>query len=200
MTTQPLVTVICPTTHDRTPFNEAILNTFLRQDYHHKDILFDFEAGTIGEKRNRLCEKARGEIIVCMDSDDLYADDWISKSVEFLLQGQYHVVGLNQINLWDAVKREAWQYTYPADKPRYCPGATQCFLRSFWEDNKFPVMNIGEDEGFVRRTRNVGYIGYLEGFLASIHSGNTSKRALHNVRYRRLGEEEEEGLIKHWKL
>ncbi len=197
---QPFVSVICPTTHARKSYNEAILNTFILQDYIGKELLWDYEPGTIGEKRNRLCEKSRGEAIIHCDCDDMYAPDWITRSVKALQENDADIVGLSTANFYDAQNREAYQYKWQSTHANWVCGATMAYRRSFWEKNRFPDIQIAEDSVFCSRTRKIFDHGYTEGFLASIHEGNTSKRNTDQRNWRRLNEQEENELRTRWKL
>lgn len=49
---------------------------------------------SIGEKRNRLIEAARGELIVHFDDDDYYAPNYVSRRVAQLTAGEWDLVGL----------------------------------------------------------------------------------------------------------
>lgn len=190
--TEPIVSVIVPTTHDRKEYNERILNNFIRQDYQQKHLMFDFNSGTIGEKRNRLCKSAIGEIIIHMDSDDWYSDNWITKSVFDLQISKADIIGMTKFYLYDPVLDAAWMYTYhPAGSP-WVTGATMCYRKEFWDANNFPPLQIGEDAGFCCKTKNIVAHNYAEGFIATIHSANTSKKLLHNeANYRRCTDAEE---------
>ena len=197
----PLVTVIVPTTHERKSYNEAILNNFIQQDYLSKHIIFDYREGTIGEKRNRLCHKAVGDIIVHGDSDDLYAKNWITKSVEALLESEADIVGLSKCHFYDPIQDRAYEYNHAGNPTSYLVGATLCYRKSFWERNPFADFQVGEDAlfctGSVGRRATLFNHGYQEGFLASIHPNNTSPRVLDNaINYRMCSEEEKEVIVK----
>lgn len=188
---QPLVAVIVPTTYDRKNFNTNILNTFIRQDYQNKRLFWDYGEGNVGQKRNRLCENSQGDIILHMDSDDMYAPDWITKSVNFLMQKDIHVTGLSTFNLWDIEKNIGYQYRYTNTAIPYLAGATLCYWREYWQRNKFPEIAVAEEIPFIRRTKFLLPHTYIEGFLTTVHSGNTGGRDVNNVRYRRCDEAEE---------
>lgn len=199
----PRVSVIIPTTHDRKYFNDAIFDQYMKQDYHNKELIWDWEYGTIGEKRNRCCEKARGEIILHKDSDDMYAPDWISKSVEALLTSGADITGLNPLNFYDLDNHAAYQYTYAMHSlsPMWLAGATLCYRKSFWEQNKFRDIQTSEDFLFVSKAKSIYNHRHIDSFLATIHSGNTSLRLVGNViNWRRLVGKEEQGIKDRWKL
>lgn len=200
-TTLPAVTVIVPTTYDRKVFNERILNNYLRQDYEDKTILFDYKEDSIGKKLNRMCGEAIGTILLRMDSDDQYSDDWITRSVEALIKNKADIVGLSQFNLYKPETDAFYQYTYLTTKDSYVCGASMCFRRSFWERNPFHDRSNGEDNMFLQGLYNKPVVfahGYLEGFLATIHQGNTCRKILDNPTYRRLEEVEEVVLKERW--
>ena len=177
----PLVSVIIPTTSDREEYNRSIINQFLKQDYPNKEILIDDKEGTVGEKRNRLCEQAKGEIILHMDSDDWYKPTWISESVYALTESGCNLTGLSSLRFYNKEKDEVWRYRYSIGRrPKWVAGATMCYLKSLWEKNKFRETNDGEDNDFA-----YGWGGvipticarqHISSFLASIHSGNTSSK------------------------
>jgi hypothetical protein len=206
----PLVSIIIPSTHDRVAFNESILNQMILQDYKEKEILWDFEPGTIGEKRNRLCEKANGTIICAADSDDYYKPDWVSHSVKHLLDTGAAIAGLSQMYLYDLESRELFIYKYPEGHQAYVPGATMCFQKAYWEKSPFTNIMVGEDYQFCCGRWNtelkevvipiVKPHNYMEGFVASIHSGNTSKRNTTGEWWVRQSKEEAERICREFNL
>lgn len=171
---KPLVTVITPTTIDREAFNDKCERMILEQDYPNVQYLFDYDPGTIGEKRNRLCALAAGEIIVHFDSDDWYAPDWISKSVEALQNCD--CTGLNRAYFEDKANKRKWLWEYDYLKLGQQPavaGATLAYWKRAWVNNPFPAFSIGEERQFMA---NVGVLIphlYTEGFTAAIHGQNT---------------------------
>lgn len=202
---KPTVTVIVPTTHDRKEFNDRLHKMFDEQDYFPRTILFDCKEGSVGEKRNRLCDKALGTVILHMDSDDAYSPDWISRSVEALLKNKAQVVGIDHFNLYENKEGYHTFYRYTAAKTHtpQLAGATLCYLKSFWEQHPFMGRNIGEDVLFIQnapRGTIIHAYDYVEGFLCTIHDNNTSKKLTFGSRYRRIGVEEEIELMKRWHI
>lgn len=201
MNSWPIVTVVCPTTEDRKEFNERIYANFLAQDYPHKQFMFDKGDGTIGAKLNRMCEKAMGDVIVRFDSDDVYSSNWLTQSVYTLITEEADVVGLSKIYFFDPEQKAVWLYTYPnAEGIRpWMGGATLCFWKNLWRNNPFQDININEEGVFLfgspAGTKFIAH-NYTEGFVATIHPGNTSKKIVENARYRRLTEEEEQDFFK----
>ncbi len=192
----PTVTIIVPTTADREKENKNILEMICRQDYPNKEVLWDFEEGNVGQKRNRLCAKSTGQVIANFDSDDHYAKDWLSKSVKCLIENKADMVGLRNLYFYDDEKKEGWLYDYPPTAFPWVAGATMVYWRHFWQSNPFPEIQVAEDVAFAYKTRNIWAHDYIEGFVASIHPGNTSPRETWKSNYSRCSEEENEGIRK----
>lgn len=175
------VTVITPTTHDRQHFNERCLSLFAAQDYQNIEHLFDYGTDSIGAKLNRICERATGSIIVRMDSDDIYAPDWVTRSVQALQACE--LTGLSTFNFHNYTTGEIWQYRYPDNENM--AGATLCFTKEFWQRGKFKDMSEGEDSEFIRGHKFKPH-DYVDGFIATIHAGNTSKKNTTGERWVRV--------------
>lgn len=171
---QPLVSCIMPTA-DRRQFVPLAVEYFLRQDYPHKELIvvddgadsvadlmpddervryFRLEGRqTIGEKRNFACEQSRGELIAHWDDDDWYAPHRLSYQIAELLGGRADACGINLLFFYDAGRRAAWKYAYPARQKIWMAGSSLCYTRAFWESNRFEHVNVGEDARFVWKNR-----------------------------------------------
>ena len=103
-------------TKNRPQFAENILRNFFRQSYP-QDMMeliigddgeckmeklipeiknikyFKFKNISLGEKRNKLCQIARGNIIVFMDDDDFYPIEKVSECVKVLNKSNYEITG-----------------------------------------------------------------------------------------------------------
>ncbi len=204
----PKVTVIIPTTLDRKDFNRQITEDFLSQDYENKTALFDYGNENVGVKRNRLCKIAPGDIIVHFDSDDNYKPDWIKNSVAILLCKDADITGLKAFNMYSQEHDASWTYDYGNGAQPFVTGATMCYWKKYWRGNPFQEIEKGEDVHFVYGTNSlvkpkVYAHGYIEGFLCSMHGGNTSQRDVwkeNGKRYRRHSEEEMKVLKGLWGL
>lgn len=187
----PTVTVVVPTTRDRQEFNERIQKIFDAQDYPHKQILFNYEDITIGEKLNKMCEEAYGAVILRMDSDDVYTSTWISASVDNLIKTGADIVGLSSMYMYDAEADVTYLYDAgPLAKDTWIAGATMCFRKSFWEANRFQHISRIEDNyflnGVVRKPKIFSH-DFIDGFCATIHSGNTCKKNTQLPEYTKIG-------------
>lgn len=191
----PTVTVITPTTEDRAHFNERCIEQVQKQDYPNIiEHLFDYSHFMIGRKLNNLCNQSLGEIIIRIDSDDIYSSDWVSRSVEALITSPYVITGLREG--YFISDDRIYQNIYPKGSQPCLLGATMCFYRSIWnqeipmkEDGTYHLkFNTnkphGEDVIFCDDISKAGMLvgehNYIEGFLATVHENNTSVKRLGN--------------------
>lgn len=205
----PLVSCIIPT-YNRPQLLEKAIEQFVRQDYPNKELVIidDSEQPfskdlskeqaikyihtgvreTIGKKRNRACEIASGKIIVHLDDDDFYANDWLTEQVSFLLENDLDVTGLNAPLFYHSETLDIWQYTYPEQEKPWVYGATLCYTKSFWESNPFRETNLGEDNHFVWNNKKVKLRAHpsLHSYLGNIHPGNTSQKRLKDERWKKV--------------
>lgn len=184
MRTLPLVSIITPTTHDRAWFNERIKRIVAAQDYPNIEHIISCEdTPHIGAKRNSMITSCRGSIIVNMDSDDLYASDWVSRMVSLLLSSHADVVGLKRAYFYK--EPEMWTYTYP-EHDKYLFGATMCYKRQFWERSPYRPIRIGEDNEFTQKDCVIAVSDYIQGFVATVHADNTSPKNMTGERWKQV--------------
>jgi len=204
MSYQPLVTCIMPTAN-RKKFRTISIHNFLQQDYsnaeliiiddgvepyldlipNHPKVHFHYSSeslGTIGIKRNIACEKAKGEIIMHWDDDDWYELDWISRQVNALETSGADITGLNHIKYFSMLTEQSFFYqNSDAIKPWLC-GATLAYRKSLWYKYHFVDLQVGEDSDFLLNSGGTIYtLNYPAGFMAVIHSTNTSIKQLDNI-------------------
>jgi len=166
----PLVTCIMPT-YNRRRFVPRAIEYFLRQDYDRAELLIVDDGTepvrdlvpvhprvryvalpsrlTVGAKRNVACEQASGELILHWDDDDWHAPRRIRYQVEVLLKHGADVCGLDHILFYDTRDRSAWTYRYPSGERGWLYGNSLCYRRAFWERNRFPDVQTGEDTTFI---------------------------------------------------
>lgn len=194
----PKVSCIMPTA-DRPDFCQRALDLYLGQDYPNKELIVVDDGAckvghlcngrrivylplpqraSIGVKRNLACEQASGEIIVHLDDDDWYAENWITRQVAHLLAGKAEVTGLDELIFYDSGRREAWRYRYPAAGRPWVHGATLCYRKEFWRSFPFPDLDVGEDCSFLWRQGATGIVphGGSDGYIGRIHDGNASPK------------------------
>lgn len=174
------VSIITPTTPDRSEMVRRLSAMVAAQTFRDFEWLTDENPGTIGEKRNRLCQRAKGEIIVMFDSDDSYAPDYVERCVNHMEEKKATCTGLS--SAYFASKDQAWHYTYGGSQP-YCMGSGMAFYKWIWERNKFPEISEGEDAIFCSMAGRVIAHDYRTGALFTIHDSNTaSHKALSSMK------------------
>jgi len=195
----PLVSCIMPTYNRRSYLPQAI-RCFLRQDYPNLELLvIDDGSDSIGDllphderirylrqpgklrigaKRNLACEAAQGEIIVHCDDDDWYPSHRITTQVSAMLTRHADISGTSRIFYYDAGNDHAWEYSYRARNGSWVGGNTLAYRKSFWERNKFPDIQIGEDSRFLssRSSKTICDLSQPELCVASVHASNTSRK------------------------
>ena len=169
-----MVSIITPTTHDRAEFNERCKRIVSAQTYPNIEHIMLYEQfNTLGEKMNECIKRAKGGIIVNMDSDDIYAPDWTERIVHYLQTSGADVVGLKH-GYFDR-SGQLLSYTYPIHTTALL-GATMAHTKQFWERRKYNPKNVGYDVDFTVKDCKVAVFDYSDGFIATIHSGNVSPK------------------------
>ncbi|MBB5637823.1 glycosyltransferase involved in cell wall biosynthesis [Pedobacter cryoconitis] len=209
---QPLVSCIMPTAN-RQKYISFALNYFLAQDYPNRELViiddgnesivhllpddkrikyfYTKPLGTIGVKRNFACNKAKGEIIMHWDDDDWYANDWISKQVYFLSNSEADICGIEHTHFFSPVTDTLWMGTAmnrnnPSNPEQWINGATLAYWKSFWLTHPFKDLQTGEDDHFITKSgARVFAHDYIDGFIAVLHSRNTTTKYFENPRHKR---------------
>lgn len=202
----PLVSCIMPTA-DRRRFVPLALDAFLRQDYPRRElIVLDDGAdairdlmpeddriryvrldgrASVGTKRNRACELARGTLIAHWDDDDWSAPQRLRMQVEALQHTGLDVCGLDRLFFCDPGAGRAWQYRYPGTQRPWVAGGTLLYRRAVWESRPFDDVSDSEDTRFVWDLpgAQIHVLNTPELYVARIHSGNTSPKLTHTARW-----------------
>ena len=193
----PLVSCLMPTA-DRRRFVAQSIACFLRQDYPARELIVlddgrDRVADLIppdpriryvpldeklilGDKRNRACELARGEILVHWDDDDWHAPSRLSYQVAELQRHGAAICGTGKILYFEPSTRRSWLYEYPTTRRPWISGL--CYRKELWRGNRFTRVQAGEDTRFVWNPR-VGAPLVLPDhrfFVGVVHDGNTSHK------------------------
>ena len=224
--TRPLVSLITPT-FDRDFYLKYQLQSIRQQDYpalewlvfddspvpsrHLSELDEDWllyhhqtERVSIGDKRNRLIEMARGDIIVHIDDDDYYAPHYVRFMVDALEQGGYDLVKLADMFLYSSNhdKFGYWELdnTQPhcfvwsperwkvarldtakaerMDNRKWGFGFSYVYRKRVTEDIKFQDRNWNEDGPFARQVRErypCAALPDTEGLVLHVlHKSNTS--------------------------
>jgi glycosyltransferase involved in cell wall biosynthesis len=122
------------------------------------EILYEFDNGAmiLGDKRNKLMERAQGEYVCFIDDDDRVMMDYVSLILK-ALECKPDVVGIIGIITWDAQKPMFFRHSteYKADKTRTMPQREQMYERvpnhlcptrtEIARKFPFPRLNLYED-------------------------------------------------------
>ena len=102
------------------------------------------------EKRNRLNEIAKGDIIVCMDDDDFSFPDRIQHSVNSLSQTTNKLAGCSSIYIYDLLYRQL--YFYKATNSKILLNNTYCYKRDLLRTSKYSLTrnNCFEEKTFTK--------------------------------------------------
>ena len=146
--------------------------------------LLSTERHTVGAKRNLCCELAAGSVICHWDDDD-HSEAWrLSSQIKTLDDSGLAVTGYCNMEFTDGAKW--WRY---AIGPHYALGTSLMYLRSWWEQHRFPDTNKAEDKDFVFAAAAVKQLESVDcggTMWASIHRNNTSQRTLGTPLWRQI--------------
>ncbi len=197
----PLVSCVMAT-RGRPQFVRRALEYFERQDYPNRElIILDDDDGSpdavvstdrvryvrmprgtsIGAKRNRGCELARGSIIAQWDDDDWYGAGRLSAQVAPLRAGQADISGFIGSVFFDLPSWKFWQCSPALHRWMFVEdvhGGTLVYRKSCWGPRaSYPDRSIAEDAMFLRaamrggarlaRMESAGLFVYLR------HGGNS---------------------------
>jgi glycosyltransferase involved in cell wall biosynthesis len=195
----PRVSCIMPTA-DRREFVTQAIRCFLRQDYPHAELLIVDDGvhpvadcvppndrlryvrldarHTVGAKRNLACTQASGDLILHWDDDDWYPSSRIRRQVAALLQRRADLCGTSRLMFFDPSTDGAWEYHYDAAGVRWVAGTSMLYRKSFWEQHRFPDVQVGEDAHFVWRGAAGAVLDMQDRTLcvAMVHGKNTSPK------------------------
>lgn len=195
---RPLTTAIC-LTRDRRQWLPRAIEYFLSQTYEPKEMLIlndgvdvadlipnddrirlhACEKMTIGLKRNRACQLARGEVICHFDDDDYFAPTRIEDQVQRLLESGKSVTGYHSVVFEGLFEGQQGRYRYNGIENCTAVGTSLCYRKDWWAAHPFPDKMIGEDGDFAMAAAQAKQLISVDGaelIIASSHPGNTSRR------------------------
>ena len=208
---EPLVSCIMPT-YNRRALCRRRSRCFLRQDYPNCELLVIDDGTepvadcvpeseniryvrlhqkmTIGAKRNLACEQARGEFIVHWDDDDWYPPWRVRTQVAALRDRGGDLCGTSLVSYYNPTSEQAWEYRYAGAGAAWVAGNTLAYRKSFWQRNKFPNIQVGEDSRFVwnRASKIICDLREPKLCVGMVHSGNTSRKETGGVYWQRYRE------------
>ena len=177
----PLISCIMPT-FNRRHFVQIALKLFQQQDYPNKELVIVDDGDdsiedlakaspdvryirsrfrmTVGAKRNRACEEARGEIIAHWDDDDWYSPDRLRYQAAPILAGKAEITGLENSFILDLHNGQFWS-TLPSLHKRMfvgnVHGGTIVFSKKLLSEKvRYPEVNLAEDAWLLRQSMLAG--------------------------------------------
>ncbi len=113
----------------------------------------------VGEKRNALLDKARGEYVAFVDDDDLVADDYVARVLEAVaagpdcvgLEGEITLDGGPPQRFVHSIVYDRW---FEANGTYYrCPNHVNPVKREIAVEVRFPLTDVGEDHEYSQGLR-----------------------------------------------
>ena len=138
---------------------------------------------TIGKKRNKVNELAKGEIIVHMDDDDYYPPDSIINRVRALFTYSKQCVGSSSINCINLLDNTCFKTGGGLKDNTIITGeASLCYYKKFWEEKRYNEDVKNEECKEFLEDRIKDYIDLHSAFvmIAITHSKNMSDRVITN--------------------
>lgn len=159
---KPTLSILTPAIWSRAESARGLANRLSDQasalpGFHHEHlVLFDNRSMSIGEKRQKLLESARGEYVAFCDDDDGVSDDYLKCLAEGMATGA-DVVTFVQCAVIDGVVGhvefrvqhagdESWR---PGKTARRRPWHVCAWKRELVADCRFLFCNYGEDAAWV---------------------------------------------------
>jgi glycosyltransferase involved in cell wall biosynthesis len=163
-------------TGNRTDFALQAIRYFQRQDYPARELIiiddgseqlserlpedsriryYQLESKlSIGAKRNKACELARGSIIAQWDDDDWYAPNRLSAQVAPLLTGVADISGITGTTFFVLDSWEFWRCSQQLHSRLFVEdvhGGTLMYKQNIWAQlARYPDISLAEDATFLR--------------------------------------------------
>jgi len=201
--TLPSVSVIT-ITKDRRPFIPLAKYSFLAQAYPEeklewvivddgtdqiKDLVSDLPNVTyvlcdrpmnVGAKRNLAVSRAKHDVLVMLDDDDVYPNNSLVSRVAFLLaEPKKDCIFCTTIPCYDIHETKSFMNVPPITLPmaERVSEATLCFTRAFWEERNFAEVQIAEGDAFIRgREQRCREMSPQDVIVSLTHKKTTSDR------------------------
>ena len=146
----------------------------LREKYNITYIQCDKET-TLGEQKNMAIEKAKNEVILCMNDDYFYYQAGIRNTVIELLRSEKSCVGCSKVGGFH-INRYISVITSANILDTYSQqiqNGTLCFYKSFWEEGQFDKTDYNETKTLIEnRISEFGEISWEEKYVILIYTKN----------------------------
>jgi hypothetical protein len=135
---------------------------------------------TIGEKRNLAVQRAKHDILVMLDDDDVYPNNSVVSRVAMMLaEPKKDCCFCTTIPCYDVHETKSFMNVPPITLPmsERVSEATLCFTRAFWEEQNFAEVQIAEGNAFVRgREQRCREMSPQDVIVSLTHKTTTSDR------------------------
>jgi glycosyltransferase involved in cell wall biosynthesis len=198
---RPFVTVVTPT-YNRRKFIPALITIYKQQTYPKDRMewiilddgtdkvgdLFAEAAKTIpniryipndeklliGQKRNRMNDEAKGDIIIAMDDDDFYPPDRVSHVVQKFAQNpKVELAGSSEMLLYFTIDKKILRVGPYA--PTHATNGTIAYRKSYLKTHRYDeIQTHAEEKSFLEEYKNpMIQLDPMKTILVMCHADNT---------------------------
>ena len=136
--------------------------------------IFSDEKMTLGEKRNRLNQEAKGDILVAMDDDDFYFPERVSCAVSALAKlPNVDLAGCSKIYMYFTDTKEI--YTCGPYFPKHATNGTMAWRKRYAMSRRYDeTVAFAEEKSFLEDYKNdLVQLDCMQVMLVISHSDNT---------------------------
>lgn len=160
----PKLSILICTMYNREGYFNRLLTKLREQESDEIEIHYEIDNGeiSIGEKRNKLLKKSRGDYVAFVDDDDMVSDDYVEKIINSINKSQPDVIGIHLLMTVDgqheertyhSLKYDHWYDEPDPDRPgkiRYFrnPNHINPVKRELALKVMFPTKDVGEDRDY----------------------------------------------------
>ena len=142
-------------------------------------ILLD-EPMSIGAKRNLAISRAKHDVLVMMDDDDVYPNNSVLARVAHMLtEPKKECLFCTMLPCYEIHETKSFMNVPPItlDMSKRVSEATLCFTRRFWEERGFPDQQVAEGDAFIHgREQMCREFSPQEVIVSLSHKKTTSSR------------------------
>ena len=142
-------------------------------------VLLD-EPLSIGAKRNLAISRAKHDVLVMMDDDDVYPNNSVLARVAHMLaEPKKDCLFSTMLPCYEIHETKSFMNVPPItlDMSKRLSEATLCFTRQFWQERRFPDQQIAEGDAFVHgREQMCREFSPQEVIVSLSHKKTTSSR------------------------
>jgi len=126
---------------------------------------------SIGEKRNLLAEKAKGDFIAHMDTDDVYFPQYIERSIQLMTDKKKNATGTSDMVF---LFKDGHSGSMRNPLLSMANEATLVYKKSFWEKGPFSIDQTNEGIPFLKdRHWEIGHSNIQDVMICLCHDENT---------------------------